>query len=161
MKRVEILTVGLVIGLAGIISVVAIMNARSHARDVARLAHMREMQIGLELYFNQNGAYPAVQGSIPLGQPTTACLSEDGFTAPCATGSVQAPYVEFVPAPPAQGLGGKSSCGGLKNAYCYQTDGSTFRITFELEATNTLAGLKKGANCASESGFRAGACPAY
>ncbi|MFA5946683.1 MAG: hypothetical protein WC813_01525 [Patescibacteria group bacterium] len=161
MSKVELLTVGLVIGVVGIASGLSIMNARSHARDIARLAHVQEIGIGLELYFNQRGAYPVAQGVTALGQPTTACLSEDGFSGPCSAGSVQAPYIEFIPSPTATGLAGKSSCAGLKNAYCYATDGTTYRVQFELEAANKLIGLVKGANCATESGFKPGACQAY
>lgn len=161
MTRVELLAVGLVIGVVGVASGLSIMNARSHARDIARLAHVQEVGIGLELFFNQHGAYPAAQGVIPLGQPTTACLSEDGFTGPCARGTVQAPYIEFIPSPTGSGLSGKSSCGNVKNAYCYATDATTYRVQFELEAANKLLGLVKGANCATESGFKPGACQAY
>ncbi len=161
MTRVELLTVGLIIGVVGVASGWSIMNARSHARDVARLANVREVGIGLEVYFNQRGVYPSVEGVVPLGQPTTACLSEDGFSGPCMAGTVQAPYIEYIPAATGAGLSGKSSCGALKNAYCFATDGSTYRIQFELEASNKLLGLVKGANCATESGFKPGACQAY
>jgi hypothetical protein len=161
MTKVEFLVVGLIIGVVGVASGVSIMSARSHARDVARLANVREIGIGLELAFNQQGTYPLVEGVVPLGQPTTACLSEEGFAGPCSAGSVQAPYIEFVPAPPLAGLSGKSSCGGVKNAYCYATDGSTYRVQFELESANPLLGLRKGANCGTESGFKPGACQAY
>lgn len=161
MTRVEMLTVGLILGAVGIGSSLAVMSARERARDVTRLAHVRELQIGLELYFNQNGAYPEVDEVTPLGESTTACLSEDGFGAPCSAEETQAPYIEFVPSPPSTGLKGKSSCGGVKNAYCFDTDGSTFRIQFELEKANRILGLVKGANCATETGFNAGACTPY
>jgi hypothetical protein len=157
----ELLLLGTVIGIVGIISAFAVLSARSRARDVTRLAHVRELQLGLELYFNTNGAYPAAEGVLALGQATTACLSEDGFGGPCSTAQTRAPYVEFVPAPPESGLRGKSSCDGVGNAYCYQTDASTFRIQFELEKANTILGLVKGANCATEQGFAAGACTPY
>ncbi len=161
MTKVELLTVGLIIGVVGVASGLSIMSARSHARDVARLAHVQEVGIGLELFFNQHGAYPVAEGVVPLGQATTACLSENGFSGPCSAGSVQAPFIEFIPSSTSTGLSGKSSCGGLKNAYCYATNSSTYRVQFELEAANKLLGLVKGANCATESGFKPGACPAY
>jgi hypothetical protein len=161
MTRVELLTVGLIIGVVGVASGLSIMSARSHARDVARLAHVQEIGIGLELYFNQRGAYPVAEGVVALGQPTTACLSEDGFSGPCGAGTVQAPFIEFIPSPSGSGLSGKSSCSGIKNAYCYATDGTTYRVQFELESANRLIGLSKGVNCATESGFKAGACQAY
>lgn len=161
MNRIEILTVGLIIGAVGLASGYAVLSARSHERDVTRLAHVRELQLGLELFFSNNGAYPQTSEAIALGEPTTACLSADGFAAPCAAAAMQSPYVEFVPAPPVSGLSGKSTCSGIKNAYCYSSDSTSFKIQFELEQANSTLGLVKGANCATESGFVAGACTAY
>ena len=159
MNRIEILTVGLVIGAVGLASAFAVSSARERTRDVTRLAHVRELQIGLELYFNDHAAYPVVTEVLPLGRTTTACLSGEGFTAPCSDGDTQTAYVEFVPAPPTKGLKGESSCGGVNDAYCYARDGSTFAIQFELESGNNLLKLAKGANCVTPSGFKAGACP--
>jgi hypothetical protein len=160
MTRIEILSVGLIIGVVGLASAFAVSTARERTRDVTRLAHVRELQIGLELYFNDHAAYPpSGETTIPLGRTTTACLSEDGFTAPCTEGDTQTAYVEFVPAPPEKGLKGDSSCGGLNDAYCYGSDLTSFAIQFELESGNNLLGLQKGANCVLPSGFKAGACP--
>ena len=159
MNRMEILSVGLIIGVVGLASALAVSTARERTRDVTRLAHVRELQIGLELYFNDHAAYPIVSESIPLGRTTTACLSEDGFGAPCTEGDTQTAYVEFVPAPPTKGLKGESSCAGVKDAYCYASDASTFAIQFELESGNNLLKLQKGANCVTPTGFKAGACP--
>jgi len=159
MNRIEILSVGLIIGVVGLTSALAVSSARERTRDVTRLAHVRELQIGLELFFNDHAAYPVVAEVLPLGRTTTACLSEDGFGAPCTVGDTQTAYVEFVPAPPAKGLKGNSSCAGIKDAYCYSSDANSFAIQFELESGNSLLKLQKGANCATEDGFKAGACP--
>ncbi len=158
MTRIEILSVGLIIGAVGLASAWAVSSARERTRDITRLAHVRELQIGLELYFNDHASYPAVSEALPLGRTTTACLSTGGFTAPCTPGDTQTTYVEFVPAPPAQGLKSKSSCGGVNDAYCYQSDANSFAIQFELESGNNLLGLQKGANCVTPTGFKAGAC---
>ena len=159
MTRIELLSVGLIIGVVGLASFVAVSGARERTRDVTRLAHVRELQIGLELYFNDHAAYPTVTEMIPLGRTTTACLSDNGFGAPCAEGDTQTAYIEFVPAPPSKGLKGDSSCGGVKDAYCYASNGPSFAIQFELESGNNLIDLSKGANCVTENGFKAGACP--
>lgn len=159
MNRIEILSVGLIIGVVGLASFLAVSSARERTRDITRLAHVREMQLGLELYFNDHAAYPTATQAIPLGHTTTACLSDDGFTAPCAQGDTQTAYVEFVPAPPAKGLKGESQCAESKNAYCYAGNSASFGIQFELESGNNLLKLSKGANCVTENGFKAGACP--
>ena len=161
MTRVEILSVGLIIGVIGLFSGLAVLSAREQTRDITRLAHVRELQIGLELFFSDHATYPATTEVIPLGQTTTACLSDKGFVPPCGEGDTQSAYVEFVPSTPAQGLKGKSSCGSEKNAYCYGSGGSSYQIQFELESANRLLGLDKGANCATERGFAPGSCPTF
>lgn len=160
MTRVELLTVGLIVGVVGLVSYSAVSLARERTRDVTRLAHVRELQIGLELFFNDHATYPVVAEPLALGQTVTACLAESGFGAPCSSGDTQTAYVEFVPAPPTQGLKGKVTCSGVDDAYCYQSGGESFAIQFELEANNALLDLVKGANCATEDGFKAGVCPA-
>ncbi|NBX49286.1 hypothetical protein EBT25_04940 [bacterium] len=159
MHRTEVLAIGTVIGILGVISGFLVLNARSQLRDVTRIAHMREMQIGLDLFYMEQGVYPEAAMAIPLGQVASACLAAEGFSSPC--GADAEPYLEFVPETPAQGLKELSSCGGKENAYCYASDKETFRIQFELESANAELGLQKGANCLTENGFSAGVCQVY
>ncbi len=159
MSRIEILSVGLIIGAVGLASALAVSSARERTRDVIRLAHVRELQIGLELYYNDHAAYPVASTLTPLGLTTTACLSKAGFGAPCVEGDTQTAYVEFVPSPPTPGLKGRSSCADTSNGYCYASDTATFAIQFELENGNNLLNLAKGANCVTPTGFKSGTCP--
>lgn len=159
MQRMEILIVGLLIGAIGLVSGLSVMGARARLRDVTRLAHIRELQMGLEFSFANRGVYPEVSTPIALGEAVTACLNATGFNPPCSDNEV--PYIEFVPAPPTSGLSGKASCSGVRNSYCYTSDGESFRITFELEKANRELGLPKGANCATETGITPGACQAF
>lgn len=160
MTRLELLSVAMIIGVVGTASGVAVLSARAQTRDIARVAHVREVQLGLELYFNDVAAYPAEAEALPLGTTTTTCLSEDGFSPPCNEGDTQTAYVEVVPAPPTTGIKGRSSCGGVDDAYCYTSDGVAYSISFELERSSRLLGLQKGINCARPDGLQAGACPA-
>lgn len=159
MHRTEILAIATVIGILGVISGFLVLNARSQLRDVTRIAHMREMQIGLDLFYMEKGAYPEAPSAIELGQVATACLGAGGFSSPCAADAE--PYIKFVPETPAQGLDKLSTCGANDNAYCYFSDSETFRIQFELESSNAQLGLQKGLNCLTENGFMAGECSAY
>lgn len=160
MTRLELLSVAVIIGVVGTASGVAVLSARAQTRDIARVSHVREVQLGLELYFNDVAAYPVEAEALPLGTTTTACLSEDGFAPPCSEGETQTAYVEVVPAPPIVGLKGRSGCAGVTDAYCYTSDGVAYGITFELERNARLMGLQKGLNCARPDGLQAGACPA-
>lgn len=157
MTRIEVLIVLFVIGVMGTIAGLAVSTARERTRDATRLAHVRELQDALESYFTDHGAYPTTEEAIPLGQSVTLCLSDDGFACTIAPDDA---YLDRVPEPPSQGLKGKSSCGGVDNAYCYASDGESYRLQFELEGGYAALDLRKGANCVTESDIMAGACPA-
>lgn len=156
-KTAEFLIIGAVVGVIGTISGFAVLSARSHTRDVIRLADVRETQMALEMYFQNHSSYPVATEAIPLGQALTACLSQDGFTAPCSnTGAT--PYLNQVAIPPVSGLGELVTCGGMNDVYCYKGTADAFRIQFELENGNAVLGVAKGLNCMSEIGFSAGVC---
>ena len=155
--RIEILTAALVIGVLGILAVVAVSGARAQARDAVRLSDVRQLQAGVELYFNSQNEYPVHEEYVALGLPQYRCLSSEGFSAACST-TTQTVYQSVIPLVPEQGLKGTSSCSGARNAYCYVSAGSTYGIAFELERKNPILGLQKGVNCATPVGFRPGAC---
>lgn len=158
-RLAEVLIVGAVIGVIGVFSGYAVMTARAHTRDVTRVAHVREMQMALELYFQNHSTYPVSVEPLALGQALTACLSQEGFGAPCAKNG-PTPYLMAVPTPPRTGLHERSSCSNVSNAYCYSGSAEAFHIQFELERGNAVLGLAKGVNCATESGFEPGQCAA-
>ncbi|MFA5644388.1 MAG: FISUMP domain-containing protein [Patescibacteria group bacterium] len=67
---VELLVVIAIIGILATLAIVSLQNARSRARDAKRIADVRQIQTALELYFNDNGAYPvstSVTSSIRSG----------------------------------------------------------------------------------------------
>lgn len=159
MSKPEFLVTGLVIGLMGLIAGFSVLTARAHTRDVTRLAQVREIQMGLELYFQDASAYPVSGETLALGQALTACLSTEGFSAPCSDNG-PTPYMESVPTPPEAGLNELSTCSGVDNAFCYIADGEDYRVQFELERTNRALGLQKGLNCATPDDLKPGACSA-
>jgi hypothetical protein len=150
---------GAIIGVIGLISGYAVLSARSHTRDVTRLANVREIQMSVDMYFQNHSAYPSAEVPIALGQALTSCLSQEGFSGPCSV-SGPTPYLSLVTVPPAAGLKEKVSCNDVNDVYCYSGSEDAFRIEFELESGNALLGVAKGVNCLSENGFSAGACSA-
>lgn len=155
--KVEILIVLGVIGVLGVIAGMAVSNARTQTRDAVRLSDVRQVQVGLELYFNDFSEYPKSFDLVPLGEASTVCLSEEGFSPSCAP-SAEAVYMNMIGAVPQKGLKGLSACGNANNAYCYLGAEGEFRIQFELENSNNLLELNKGINCLTETGLRAGEC---
>ncbi len=158
-RTAEFLIIGAIIGAIGLISGYAVLSARSHTRDVIRLANVSEVRMALELYFQGHSSYPLATESIALGQALTACLSQDGFSGPCPT-NAPTPYLDFVTTPPASGLGEKVSCDSVNDVYCYSGSEDAFRIEFELEGGNATLGVASGVNCVTQDGFTAGACAA-
>ncbi|MFA6525242.1 MAG: type II secretion system protein, partial [Patescibacteria group bacterium] len=55
---IELLVVIAIIGLLATIAVVALNSARTSSRDAKRIADIRQVQTGLELYFNSATKYP-------------------------------------------------------------------------------------------------------
>lgn len=149
------LVVLLVIGVLGLVSGVAVFSARERVRDTARLAHVREIQDGLESYFIDHSAYPVAQTQIALGKSATLCLSNEGFSCTIAPDDA---YLDVVPSAPTTGLKGESSCDGIANAYCYQGGDDAYGLQFELERAHSTLGLVKGVNCATETKFVPGPC---
>jgi len=155
MTKIELLVVGLIIGLLGIMAVVAVASARSGMRDAVRLGNIRDFQTGLELYFNDTNSYPESESPVALGQSSTRCLGKSGFSSSCSDGTV---YLDVVASIPTGGLEGFSSCESYSDAYCYSAAETAYRIQFELERANALLELQKGLNCATEQGIVAGTC---
>jgi general secretion pathway protein G len=61
----ELLVVIVIIGILASIAVVSLQQSRKNARDVKRLADVKEIRTALELYFNDNHSYPeSIDGGI-------------------------------------------------------------------------------------------------
>ncbi len=56
---IELLVVIAIIGLLSTISIIALNQARSKARDARRTADMHQLQTAIEMYYDQYGVYPA------------------------------------------------------------------------------------------------------
>ncbi len=156
MHKTELLAFGSVIGILGVISGYLILDARSQLRDVVRLSHMRDLQMGLDVFFLETGSYPSAEEALALGSQETACLDTTGFRAPCPEGS--SPFISVVPSTPAQGISSDVSCSGVAPAYCYKGNAQVYRVEFELESAHERLGLAKGKNCLTETGFKKGEC---
>lgn len=136
---VELLVVIAIIALLSTIAIVAFGTARQKSRDARRVADIKQIQTGLELSFDDAGAYPAGTDTV-LGAADAACLNASGFTTTaCAT-----PYMGLVPANPTPG--------GADYNYNQTGSGTGYTIEFTLEGAT--GGLAAGAHTASQNGIQ-------
>ena len=118
---VEILVVIAVVGILSILAVVALNNAREKSRDAKRISDIRQIQTALQLYFNDNNAYPISAAGTTLGGTGAGTLSSTNGFSDTAAGTT---YMNLIPS--------NSSPGGASYIYT-SVDGSTYSITFVLE----------------------------
>lgn len=100
---IELLVVIAIIGILASIVLVSLNNARAKARDVKRVGDIRQVQLALEGYYDDNAGYPGGDGAAA----TCAALS--------AIATDLAPYISALPTDP----------GGGSVAYAYDATGST------------------------------------
>ncbi|MDO9509745.1 MAG: prepilin-type N-terminal cleavage/methylation domain-containing protein [Candidatus Magasanikbacteria bacterium] len=130
---IELLVVIAIIGLLSTLAVVALGNAREKARDSKRLSDVKQVQTALELYFNDNSAYPGGTGT--LGETGYETLSGAGFDA-TASGTT---YMGQVPLSPIPG------------SYSYIGATTTYTINFSLEGS--AGGFVVGSVTATPNGL--------
>jgi prepilin-type N-terminal cleavage/methylation domain-containing protein len=70
---IELLVVIAIIGLLASIVLIALNSARLKARDAKRVADLRQITTGLELYVSDNGAYPWADCESTPGGTYSAC----------------------------------------------------------------------------------------
>ena len=140
---IELLVVIAIIGLLATLSVVALNNARSRARDSRRVSDIKQIQTALELYFNENDAYPIYNESNPGAAHTVLeGTGKDGLN----------DFINPIPqAPePADGDCDKDVIAdgdNEGNIYGYEsTDGSTYSLHYCLG--NDTGGIDAGNNTA-------------
>ena len=56
---IELLIVVAIIGLLATLAIVSLSSAQERARDTKRVADLKSIQTAVELYFSDNGSYPA------------------------------------------------------------------------------------------------------
>lgn len=139
---VELIVVLGIIGLLAVGSAFAVGSTRKTARDVQRLAHMKELFYGLELYFNAHSDYPAGDG-LTIGGKFAQCLDETGFhPAGGCSGDIYLAWLQENPLP-----------GGVPFVYSYEKGPPPqYSVKFGLEGD--VAGLKIGPHTMTHNGIK-------
>jgi len=139
---IELLVVIAIIGILTTIAVVALNNARAKARDVKRIANIKQIQTALELFFNDNGRYPTTE---EFTSGSIYSTSTNGTTTYMAT-------IPTASNPP------DGSCTIDQNTFIYTgaSNGATYTINYCLGGA--IGSVSLGRNCATESGISGGHC---
>lgn len=116
---IELLVVIAIIGLLSTLSVVALGSARAKSRDSKRLSDIKQVQTALELFYTDQGNYPAGT-DIVLGTDVT-CLDASGFGTDCTDA-----YMGLVPKDP-------QNSGSYFYFYNALEDRLSYTITAQLE----------------------------
>ena len=152
----ELLVVIAIIGLLSTLAIVALNSARQKARDAKRVADIKQVQTALELYFNDQSAYPAGT-TLALGAGTdctTACdtISSTNGIAATVAGTT---YMGLIPADPSAATG--SECILTTSAVCHysytRVAASTVKYELLLYLEGATGSLLAGVNCATEAGI--------
>ncbi|MBX4191544.1 MAG: prepilin-type N-terminal cleavage/methylation domain-containing protein [Candidatus Doudnabacteria bacterium] len=95
---VELLVVIAIIGILAAVVMTSLNSARSKSRDARRLADVRQVMTSMEVYFNDNGAYPTEDGNghpdASLGGPafSTYLATYPSYPLPSGTGCTMTDY---------------------------------------------------------------------
>ncbi len=137
---IELLVVIAIIGLLANMAMVGINNARKKSRDATRVANIKTIRDGLEMYFSDNGSYPAnPTGTNNLGETGATTLSAGAGWADSTSGSI---FIGKVPDDPKD----------YNYIYHQVNSGSSYVIDFGLEAgTGDLSCSTYSATCCSTS----------
>jgi general secretion pathway protein G len=145
---VELLVVIAIIGILSSIAVLAISNAREKARNVKRVADVRQVLMSLELYNNDFNGYPTELTPVTLGSGAFSSLCAGGFKTQCDVG--EDVFQGIIPTAPTPWDG---SCSESDNDYSYSTPGGgEFQIEFCLG--EAVGDLVAGVHTASPSGIQ-------
>ena len=142
---IELLIVIAIIGLLATISIVALNGARQKGRDVKRVADIKQIQRGLEFYFNDTNSYPTAPTSSPvvLGSANAKILCDAGFVASISSCPLNKIYMSSIPVNPIPG--------GSNYVYT-STPSGQYVINFSIE--DATSGLISGAHTATEAGIQ-------
>jgi prepilin-type N-terminal cleavage/methylation domain-containing protein len=140
---IELLVVIAVIALLVTLSILALSNARTAARDSKRVADIRQMQTALELFYDNNNRYP------------TNAEFQSGRLSYFDSNTGTTTFISIPTAPtPADGF-----CTDSNNGYAYNAsaDGSTYGLNFC--TAKKINNLPAGALVATPGGIIAAATP--
>ncbi len=127
---IELLVVITIIGILASFSAVSLQGARGRARDAKRVSDIRQIQVALELYYNDYNEYPDdIIGTISRNDST---------------------YMMVVPSSPTPADG---DCDSINNVFIYTPHDSNTSYSLSFCLGNDIGSLKTGVNNAIPGGI--------
>lgn len=136
---IELLVVISVIGLLASVVLIALNSVRAKARDAKRSADIRQLATVIQLYFDDNNAFPTNTGCLNgwccLGHgDASTCWASGGYYGSTALDNSLSPkYLSKIPDDP---LNNTATYG---DAYMYMNDGPSARLHWGLENVSPTA----------------------
>ncbi len=129
MTLIELLVVIAIIGLFASLTSVGTTEIRKKGRDAKRIADLVQIRNVLELYYDDNGVYPILNGF--------TCISSNSARWDLLYNQL-APYIPKLPKDPVNTnvLGGPWTTGVYTYAYCFSIDQQTYDIVGQFENQN-------------------------
>lgn len=124
---IELLVVISIIGLLASVVLVSLNGARVKARDVKRIADLKQMQTALALYYDTNNAYPNC--------PSWVYSLNDANWAGCLGAALQ-PYLSKLPVDPKNNIQSPWYTGNYTYAYGVVPGLQDYDLVTQLEDTS-------------------------
>ncbi len=149
---IELLVVIAIIGLLSTLAVVSLSSARRKSRDSKRIADIKQIQMALEMYYDDKNGYPVVASAVVLGSNGNEKLCDHATTPGFVddTATCTNTYMGVVPAAPTPA----DNCTTAQNNYTYDdtSTGAGYSITFCLGGKT--GSLNAGTHTATEAGIQ-------
>lgn len=116
---IELLVVIAIIGILASVVLASLNSARGKARDAKRFADLKQLQLAVELYYDDNGHYPIILSYI---YPAHVPPQDEGWTTTFT--ALMAPYLSPLPVDPS----------GYPYLYSSTNGGQKYGIATEVES---------------------------
>lgn len=133
---IELLVVISIIGLLSSVVLASLNEARMKARDTQRISDLQQIRLALELYRDDNGAYPAGANTIFAASYSSSfsAINWDSF------GAILSPYISSMPYDPTSNLSVIQPITTLLGYTYWSNSGeSAYMLMARFETGNNLA----------------------